>query len=242
MNINKKYILICIVVLLLCSLFSCQNKSNVKSGAYFLENATQKEKMERLLSVTIYDNGKIELATLGFSSSVLMPCKYSIENGELLVRLENGGDVIATFTVVNENTLVFKEASISLYADVRARYKYTPQWISFDENKITIYADNIPGIDVFQVINGESNRWSVADKNEIVSFAQWVENLILEKAVFDDGYSPGDNESDYGYIFRTSFGGRLFEYDQYSGGESYVYFGGDWYRVTNPSLPPLSES
>jgi len=247
MNINKKIIIFCIAVLLLslCFLISCQNKSNLSNiipGSYFLENATQKEIFAKLLSVTLYDDGTVNLATPPISSYALVePCKYTIENGELSVRFENSGDVIAVFTVADDNALIFKGASVPLYADAGTRYVYTPQWISFDldKNKITLYAENIPGIDIFQVINGESERWDVTDINEIDLFAEWVNNFILEKAVFENGHTPGEKESEYGYIFRTSFGGKLFEYDMYDSGEFYVYIGGEWYLVKNPSIMPL---
>ena len=245
MNVNKKCTIIICIAVVFCILSSCQNisdKSDVTPGAYFLENATPKEIYERLLSVTIYADGKIRLATPWISSYMLIDsCIYSLEDGELLVRYENSDDVIAVFTVDGDNTLVFKEASVPLYADAGARYVYTPCWISFDENKITVYADNIPGIEVFQVIGEQTDQWTVSDKNQIVSFAEWAEQLILEKAIFDDGYSPGEIEGEYGYLLRTSFGGYLFEYGKYSDGEHYIYFDSEWYHVNNPSAPPLSE-
>ncbi len=89
---------------------------------YILENATRKQQMERLLSVSLYADGTARLATPPISSySLLSPYYYMFEDDELMIHYERD-DVIARFTVIDENTIVFKESSAVLFAEEGARY------------------------------------------------------------------------------------------------------------------------
>lgn len=112
--------------------------STVKVGrkTYFLENPTEKEKLERMTSVTLYNDGTAQLAASLISSYMLPTCSYTFVGNELLIHanfqeeetseffgVENK-EVIARFEVVDENTLVFKSATVPLFADVGARYVY----------------------------------------------------------------------------------------------------------------------
>jgi len=249
MNFNKIKTIIFIIMIISCLLSSCENFSNQSDYFeddsirwYFLENPTPREKAEKMLFLKMYNDDEIRFGVSGISSySMIKTCKYLIENDELIIKYEDDDEIIAVFTVADENnTFIFKESSIPLFADVGARYVFTPSWISLNENKITIYEENIPGIDVFRYINRESYQWDITGKNKINKFSKWTENLILEKAVFDEGYSPGDIEVSDVYLLRTSFGGMLFEYGKYNDGEYYIHFDNEWYCVKNPSPPPLA--
>jgi beta-lactamase regulating signal transducer with metallopeptidase domain len=89
---------------------------------YILENATDRQRVERMLSVSLYVDGTAHLATSLISSySLLSPYYYTFLDGELLIHYEDN-NTIAKFTVVDDNTIVFKEASVPLYADEGARY------------------------------------------------------------------------------------------------------------------------
>lgn len=93
---------------------------------YILENATERQRVERLLSVTLYNDGTARLATPLISSyALLAPYYYSLVDGELLIHYEHD-NVIARFAVIDDNTLVFKEASVPLFADEGARYVSAP--------------------------------------------------------------------------------------------------------------------
>ncbi len=101
---------------------------------YILENATEKMKMERLLSVSLYSDGTAVLATPLISSYSLPECAYTIEDGRLLIsaKLEteseegffglSDDEVIVTFDMPDDNTLVFRSAAVVLFADDGARY------------------------------------------------------------------------------------------------------------------------
>ena len=75
-------------------------------------------------------------------SSFLLPnCTYAFADGELLIyasimteELENAfsvknGQVIAKFTVADDNTLVFQSATVPVFADEGVRYTSTPEHI-----------------------------------------------------------------------------------------------------------------
>ena len=89
---------------------------------YILENATDKQKAERMLSVTLYKDGTARLATPPISSYAMIGIYYyAFEDGELLIFGEKE-NVTARFTVLDDNTLVFVSAEVPLFADSGARY------------------------------------------------------------------------------------------------------------------------
>ena len=97
-------------------------------GIYILENVTWEQTVTRMMSVTLYQDGTAFLATPMISSFSPMgfPCYYSFENGELLIYYESDTDDAIAFFDVIDDTLVFREAYASLFADVGARYILTP--------------------------------------------------------------------------------------------------------------------
>jgi hypothetical protein len=114
--------------------------------------------------------------------------------------------------------------------------------MTFEESRISVYAENIPGIEVAKVADGNVTRWTISDSNEISKIAEWAKELVLKKVTFTEGQYPGDNDGDIGYLLRTSFGAHMFEFGIYSEDIQYIYVGNDWYIVQNPSNLPLTES
>ena len=114
---------------------------------YVLENATEKQRAERMLSVTLYGDGTARLATPPISSYMLPNCTYSFTDDELLIysnietkESENAfgvknGEVIARFTVADDNTLVFQSATVPLFAAEGTRYVSTPNTYSYQPHK-----------------------------------------------------------------------------------------------------------
>jgi len=89
---------------------------------YVLENATDRQRAERMLSVTLYKNGTASLSTPPISSYAMTGTYYySFEDDELLI-YQNKEDVIARFIVPDDNTLVFSSATVPLFANAEARY------------------------------------------------------------------------------------------------------------------------
>lgn len=61
-----------------------------------------------------------------FSSYALIaPYYYSFADGELRIHYESD-DIIARFEVIDDYTVIFKEAFVPLFADVGARYVVAP--------------------------------------------------------------------------------------------------------------------
>jgi beta-lactamase regulating signal transducer with metallopeptidase domain len=89
---------------------------------YFLENATEQQRSERLLAVTLNSDGTAFLATPPISDRVLIPPYYYTFSEDQLIIYYEGGEVIASFTVIDENTLAFDESPTPLHADIGARY------------------------------------------------------------------------------------------------------------------------
>ena len=102
---------------------------------YALENATEEQRVGRMMYISLYTNGTMSFApALAISSAPPPRCTYSIEGDEMVFRaiikterdrnfhkLEDG-DVVARFTILDENTLVFHSAEITLNAEPNGRY------------------------------------------------------------------------------------------------------------------------
>jgi len=150
---------------------------------YSLENPTDKQKLERLLSVTLYDDGTATLATPVISSYLLPKCAYAIVGSELQIRsiIENGtaeaaydvknGDIIASFEMADNNTLIFLTSIVPMFADEGARYvcakdtapKTTPL---LDVNLVTVDSNSNSGTQISRDIRAAqlTNDWSVVDE------------------------------------------------------------------------------
>jgi len=89
---------------------------------YILENATDRQRLERMLSVTLFDDGTARLSSPPISSLAMVgPYYYSFADGELLI-IDGNNIETARFEVVDDNTIIFRSASVHLYAEVGARY------------------------------------------------------------------------------------------------------------------------
>ncbi len=101
---------------------------------FSLENPTDKEKFEKMTSITFHSDQTAVLATPLISSYMLPKCTYQVSDNELKVcaaiknEWEEGffgvknGDVIAVFTIIDSKTLKFKSASVPIFADENAEY------------------------------------------------------------------------------------------------------------------------
>ncbi|MCL1859441.1 MAG: hypothetical protein FWF92_09465 [Oscillospiraceae bacterium] len=89
---------------------------------YILENATEHDSFTKMLSVTLYNDGTARLSTPPISSFALVfPCFYSFTGNELLVKY-GSGEEIARFDIADDGALIFRSATVPLYADKGARY------------------------------------------------------------------------------------------------------------------------
>ena len=89
---------------------------------FVLENATESQRLTRLLSVSLYADGTATLAIPLISSYMFwQPLFYTFSNGELLIHGEDG-NLIARFEELDKSTIVFRETTVPLFADEGARY------------------------------------------------------------------------------------------------------------------------
>jgi len=95
---------------------------------YILESAADSDKWIRMSAVSLYEDGRAGLAIPPISSLALVdPLYYSVTDDEM--RIHSGsetGDVIASFAIVDDNTLVVRMATGGLFANIGARYVYAP--------------------------------------------------------------------------------------------------------------------
>jgi hypothetical protein len=84
---------------------------------YILENATERQKLERMFSVSLFNDGTATLAIPPISSLLLFsPYYYTFMDDELMIHYERD-NVIATFTVVNDDVIILKSATAGLFVD-----------------------------------------------------------------------------------------------------------------------------
>jgi len=89
---------------------------------YILENADERQRAEKMLSVTLYNDGTALLSTPPVSSYYLAaPYYYIFTDDELIIRYERD-NLIARFESDGDDILIFKEAYVPLFADEGARY------------------------------------------------------------------------------------------------------------------------
>lgn len=104
------------------------------SGIFLLESMTDKEKLERLSSLSLDPDGTARLAQPLISSYYPPPCRYELSDDALLILavipspeqeavfgIEDGSEV-ARFEIIDRNTIIFRSASVPLYANEGARY------------------------------------------------------------------------------------------------------------------------
>jgi hypothetical protein len=111
-----------------------EQANTVAWKSFALENTTDQQRAERMTQFTLYTNGTMSFAPALISSYIPPRCTYSIEGGEMVFRAiietewdmnffgVKNGDVVARFSVEDENTLTFLSAEISLFAEPNGRY------------------------------------------------------------------------------------------------------------------------
>jgi len=118
---------------------------------FVLENITAEERLTRMTSVTLYANGTATISN-ALVSSFMIPgapfTTFSIESNELLIFQSRPGcvpeeanhDAVVRFIIIDNDTLEFLSASLPIFADVGARYVFSPD--GFD-----IFAEMESGIE-----------------------------------------------------------------------------------------------
>lgn len=110
------------------------------------------------------------------------------------------------------------------------------------DNLISAFiADSVTEVEITHMVSGTASQWT-ADSDELEALKEWISGLDYRVIQFEEGNSPGDGD-----------GGEVYDFDMTDAdhpGISYVINGpdkcyllmdGNWYRVSNPSDPPVTE-
>lgn len=165
--------------------------SLVAYKSYGLENATDRQRMDKMITFSLYKNGTMSFAPALISSYIPPRCTYSIEGDEMVFRarikterdrqffgLEDGA-VVARFTIIDENTLVFSSAEIALFAEPNGRY-------------VAVYPDvNIEAVPVYDLTN--SGKFT-SNAEGISNFRLYTNSTKISVSV------SGDITSENAYI------------------------------------------
>ena len=83
---------------------------------------TDSDRGTKMLSVSLYNDGRANLATPPISSYAMVGnYYYAFENGELLI-FQDRENITARFTAPDDDTLIFVSATVPLFADKGVRY------------------------------------------------------------------------------------------------------------------------
>ncbi|NLO48225.1 MAG: DUF4825 domain-containing protein [Clostridiales bacterium] len=108
-------------------------------GTFALENANEDQKAMHMTSFTLDGSGVATFHTAPISSYIPPKCTFAVEDGDLVFRAIiqteqdqsffglDDNSIVAIFSVINENTLVFKSANVVLVADAGAKYTLVTQ-------------------------------------------------------------------------------------------------------------------
>lgn len=90
--------------------------------------------------------------------------------------------------------------------------------------------------------HGEMVTWKVTG-GELDALRAWVNGLRYHPVVFAEGETPGDADGGENYSFTDTEGNVTdFSYVMNGGDENYLLTEGNWYRVDNPSPPPVEKN
>ncbi len=102
-------------------------------------------------------------------------------------------------------------------------------------------ADSVTVIEITHIISGTESQWT-ANSDELDSLKNWISGLNYSMVQFDDGHSPGDADGGEAYHFDMADAGHPgFSYVISGPDKYYLLMDGNWYSVSNPSDPPVTE-
>ena len=106
----------------------------------------------------------------------------------------------------------------------------------------TVFSENVTKVDITHRICAETTNWSIEGAG-IDTLREWFNGLEYRDIAVKDGQSPGDSNGNEVYTFAFT-GGEWLGFSYIINGENDCYIlnpEGNWFSVTNPSDPPVSE-
>jgi len=111
----------------------------------------------------------------------------------------------------------------------------------FESSISLCIAENVTSMNVSHIIGGQVTQWTLEGK-EVNSLQDWIIERNCRLVKFEKGQSPGDNDGGEVYDFSAP-NGEFPDFSYIINGvkSSYFLIGGDWYFVSNPSVPPIKK-
>lgn len=101
--------------------------------------------------------------------------------------------------------------------------------------------DSVTKVDITHHIRGTSTQWTAVGQ-DVNHLREWACALKYERFNFEAGQSPGDVDGGEVYDFILTEGDDPgFTYVINGLDKCYLLIEGDWYSVSNPSDPPVTE-
>lgn len=106
----------------------------------------------------------------------------------------------------------------------------------------TVFSESVTKVDVTHFMGGKTTTWSV-EGTDIVPLREWYNTLSYRYREFEKGQSPGDSNGGevYTFVF-TGVEWPGFSYVINGENDCYIQSEGNWFIVTNPSMPPVAQS
>ncbi|MDR2132430.1 MAG: hypothetical protein LBP30_03685 [Clostridiales Family XIII bacterium] len=94
---------------------------------------------------------------------------------------------------------------------------------------------------VIRVISGRTEETTFATYADMYAAIEWIRGLKLVREAFETGRTPG-NDSEGGETYVFDNGHDSMRYVKNGPDSVYVNYNADWYKVENPSDPPMGNS
>ncbi len=110
-----------------------------------------------------------------------------------------------------------------------------------DNLTVISIADSVTEIELTHIVSGTETQWTV-NSDELESLKNWMSGLNYSMVQFEDGNSPGDMDGGEVYRFKmTDIDHPGFSYVINGPDKCYLFMDGNWYQVSSPSDPPVTE-
>jgi len=119
----------------------------------------------------------------------------------------------------------------------------TAEGSSAEPGPVAAFLDgNVTRVEVTHSVYGKDTTWTVEEEETLERLREWAGGLDYVPYEYEEGESPGDLAGGEAYAFAVTgaeFPG--FSYVFCGPDDCYLYVGGEWYSVSNPSDPPVGE-